>query len=175
MKRFISIALIVIICTFGVFYLLDLYKINKAEYEFKVFQSFLNETFFPVLNESFEHLDQVADELEGNTFIEWYLEADGMNVNLAFQEKIEETKAEVKEKVVKGENTNNIKNNILNQIVVLQETFELLYTTAEADRSTYTQLHDTFTSKIEKLLVLSEQMEKLMEVNSTKKEKADSF
>ena len=165
MKRFLAICLVAIIIIFGVFYMLDYVKIKKDHYEFVAFQNFLNEGFFPVLNDSFLHLDQAADELEASTFIEWYQHAEGLEENTIFQAKIEDTEMKVLDEEVRGENTLQLKKNILKQIVLLQDTFILLYDSASKPDLSTTALQEAFASNIEGLSLLSEQMDTIIEEN----------
>ena len=174
MKRIIAIAIVLVICVFGGFYLFDILKLNKEDYEFTSFQSFLNENFFPVLNDTFKHFDQAADELEDDTFLEWYLNLDGLEENEAFQKRVVNTERIVFDEEVNGTSTLSLKKNILEQIDVLQETLDLLYDAAEVQAGSTDELHQAFTVKIEELSNLSEVMNTIMEAND-EVEEAGSF
>ena len=169
MKRFFAIGLVLIICFFEFFYITDIFKVNKESYEFKAFQKVLDESFFPVLNDAFKHLDQAADELEDNTFLDWYLTLDGLTENEEYQAKIEETEKKILEEDVKGIKTIHLKKNILQQIIVLEETFELLHNAAtDQTGEKNLKLLDSFTANIEELTELSEQMNGIFEENIEK-------
>ena len=170
MKRFLAICLVAIIIIFGVFYMMDYVKIKKNHYEFVAFQNFLNEEFFPVLNDSFLHLDQAADELEASSFIEWYRHAEGLEENAMFQATIEETELKVLDEEVRGENTLRLKKNILEQIMLLQDTFILLGESANKSELSKTALQKAFSSNVEGLSLLSEQMETIIEENTVVEE-----
>lgn len=170
MKRIFAICLVGVIIIFGVFYMMDYLKIKKDHYEFVAFQNFLNEGFFPVLNDSFLHLDQAADELEGSTFVEWYQQAEGLEENAMFQAKIEDTEIKVLDEKVQGENSLRLKKNILEQIMLLQDTFILLYDSANKTELSTTALHEAFSANVEGLSLLSEQMDTIIEENTVVEE-----
>lgn len=168
------IGIVLIVCVVGCFYLIDIFKLNKEDYEFESFQTFLNDNFFPVLNDTFKHLDQAADELEEETFLDWYLIQGGIEENVAFQAQLEETETIVLDEDANGPSTLQLKKNILEQIIVLQETFELLYNAAETKDAPSDALHEAFTAKVEKLSNLSEVMNTIIEDNDDIEE-AGSF
>lgn len=174
MKRVLAIGLVLIVCIFGGFYLFDMFKLNKEDYEFTAFQNFLNENFFPVLNDAFKHFDQAADTLEDETFLDWYLNLEGMEENEALQAEIAEAERNIFDEEVKGPNSLSLKKNILEQIVVLQETFDLLDSAVKANNVPSNKLHQGFTANIKELSSLSEEMNMILKVNDDKEE-AGSF
>lgn len=162
MKKILITGVILIVGFFGILYFGDIFKINKEKEEFRSFRTFLNKEFFPIYNESYEHFNEAADQIEANNYSSWFLN-NGLEENVAYQTRIEEAERKIQLEEVNEQQPIELKKNILIQITNLQETFEILYNAPpESDVSQFNDFKETFTSKITELSVLMEDMDKII-------------
>lgn len=169
-KKFIFIGVIVVVGFFVLFYLGDIIKVNKDRYEFTTFRSLLIEAFFPVLNDSYKHFDQAADEIDSNTFNDWYVLQNGLGENIEFQARVKEAEDRISLEKVSGEQALKLKDNSLKQLLELQEAFEILYDASNDKTTSEFNAHKkAFTTKVEKLSVLMEDMNANLNKNQSAK------
>ncbi|SOC05663.1 hypothetical protein SAMN05880501_10493 [Ureibacillus xyleni] len=166
MKNFIIFGA-VIVGILAIYFFGDFSINNKEEQEFINFQQFLNDEFFPVSKDCFDHFNQAVDELYAFTFSEWYFIEDGSEENINLQETLQQVEDNVLLNEVKTDQSIELKKNILNQIVSLKETLQLLYNApTEDDQQSFEQFRLKFISMVDELSIEMEEMNTLFETNS---------
>ncbi|MCP1145071.1 hypothetical protein [Lysinibacillus endophyticus] len=157
---------VVIVGILVIFFFGDFSSKNHEEQEFLAFQQFLNDEFFPISNDCFDHLNQAVDELYAFTFSDWYFNGDGRDENGILQSDLEQIEDDVLLYEIKYNQALALKKNILNQIESLKETLQLLSNApSEEDEKSFERFRLKLITMIEILSTEMDEMNKLLESN----------
>lgn len=160
---------IVIVGILAMFFFGDFSSKDKEKQEFMTFQQFLNEEFFPISKDCFDHLNQAVDELYAFTFTDWYVNDNGKDENLHLQEELEQIEDKVLLEEVKYERALALKKNILDQIESLKDTLQLLSNAPrEEDEHSFDQFRLKFINMVDVLSVEMDEMNHILENHNKK-------
>ncbi|RUL48700.1 MULTISPECIES: hypothetical protein [Lysinibacillus] len=163
MKRIFAIGIIFVIVVYLIFFG-DFSQFNQEQQEFKAFIEDLDDTFFQLSEDSFHHFNEVVDALDNQTFTQWYFSEGGREENITLQGKIEDAQEDLLLEELHYEPALLLKDNIIEQLILFDDTFNLLYNSPSNKEDTdFSQLKLNFTKKVDELTILGEKMEEIIE------------
>lgn len=99
---------------------------NKKREDFYTFREELDKEFFPLLHDTGDHLESVADKINSGGISDFMVES-GYDTNLDLQSRLKTTKKVIIETPVKYEDTIKLKDSTLSYITELEDVLQYTY------------------------------------------------
>lgn len=147
MKKGLLAGVLVIIAIAGTLITLAVKDADAEMEEFIAFREYLDIEYFPAFNKATEHIEVAADKISTWEFADWYLGETGLEENYEIQRELEQLKENLINKDVEHPDTLKLKKNILNQIGLLEDSFETLNLNSTSSDIDELQLLDDMVSQ----------------------------